>query len=125
MYFYSFEDEHHLNLHLVKSVPPVSWYFEVQQEVILKIKTILMTLRKYSVTCGVSLEVSCSKYFCSKYPSSKYPCSKTFMFKISLLKMSQQHVPRGGIFVVVFFKHYKMALWPISKTYEVNYAYLQ
>ena len=46
------------------------------------------------------------------------------MFKISLLKMSQQHVPRGGIFVVVFFKHYKMALWPISKTYEVNYAYL-
>ena len=39
MYFYSFEDEHHLNLHLVKSVPPVSWYFEVQQEVILKIKT--------------------------------------------------------------------------------------
>ena len=68
---------------------------------------------------------SCSKYLSSKYPCSKYPCSKTFMFKISLLKMSQQHVPRGGIFVVVFFKHYKMALWPISKTYEVNYAYLQ
>ena len=183
MYYYSFEDEHHLKLHLVKSVPPVSWYFEVQQEVILKIKTILMTLRTYSVTCGVSfevfcskyfwskyfcgvsLEVSCSTYFClkypcqtyfylkyprskypckknpcskyfcskhscskylsSKYPCSKYPCSKTFMFKISLLKMSQQQVPRGGIFVVVFFKHYKMALWPISKTYEVNYAYLQ
>ena len=87
MYFYSFEDEHHLNLHLVKSVPPVSWYFEVQQEVILKIKTILMTLRTYFVTCGVSFEVFCSKYFCGvslevscstyfylKYPRSKYPC---------------------------------------------------